>query len=285
MQREKLLKALPLNSRFNGVVLSPIGTKYVSNSDRFIVEAHGLAVIDCSWAKLDQTPFDKMKCGNPRLLPHLVAANPVNYGKPSKLSCVEAFAAALYIVGFEELGSHILSRFKWGDVFFEINHEILDRYVGCETHEDVAAAERDWIKKCEHEYQAAKQVDLMDINDDEEFCNPNRTSGMLMGKKQLRKKKKWESDSSESSSGEEEEEEYEEEEQEEESQEESDEEELKQEEIDIKELTTDVNKVSVVEPVCELAGNFETNNTNRNAINEQIKDTANTSPNDGTDLT
>ena len=77
-------------------------------ADAELVGSKGLGVVDCSWAKLEETPLSKLKSGGNRLLPLLIATNPVNYGKPHRLTCVEAFAGALYICGLEEESAQVL---------------------------------------------------------------------------------------------------------------------------------------------------------------------------------
>ena len=77
---------------------SPQGTQCVSPADRNIILASGVAVVECSWARLEEIPFEKIKSPNERLctwpgfaeslslmtpfaVPFLIAANPVNWGK------------------------------------------------------------------------------------------------------------------------------------------------------------------------------------------------------------
>jgi ribosome biogenesis protein Tsr3 len=46
---------------------SPVGKKAVSPADRELVANHGLAVVDCSWAKLDEVPFSRIQGPGDRL--------------------------------------------------------------------------------------------------------------------------------------------------------------------------------------------------------------------------
>lgn len=151
LSRFNMIETLRLGSRFNGIILSPMGTQCVSPEDKEIIEQHGLAVIDCSWAKLDDTPFSKMKGNNPRLLPFFLASNNVNYGKPCQLSCVEALAAALLITGYREESEYLLSKFKWGSGFFEINKEIIEIYTECKTRDELVSAQSGYLEKCQND--------------------------------------------------------------------------------------------------------------------------------------
>jgi pre-rRNA-processing protein TSR3 len=72
-----------------------------------------------------------------RALPFLVAANPVNFGKPCVLSSVEALAAALYIIGEKERAAELLSKVSWGIRFLEVNREPLDLYTSAKDSTEI----------------------------------------------------------------------------------------------------------------------------------------------------
>ncbi|KAG1656226.1 hypothetical protein FOA52_013791 [Chlamydomonas sp. UWO 241] len=143
--RAQVVRELKLGVPFPGVILSPSGTRCVSQEDAELIKSKGLAVVDCSWNRLDDVPFDRIKGAAPRLLPFMVAANPVNYGKACKLSCAEAFAAALYICGLRSDAVNLMSRFKWGHSFFTANAELLEIYSRCSSAPEIIAAQNEWL--------------------------------------------------------------------------------------------------------------------------------------------
>ncbi|WPT12998.1 Ribosome biogenesis protein TSR3-like protein [Picochlorum sp. SENEW3] len=144
--RQGVVQELRLGQHFPGVIMSPVGRSCVSMEDADLIESKGLAVVDCSWNKLDDVPFGRIKGRAPRLLPWMLAANPVNYGKPCKLSCAEAFAGALYICGRKDDSRAVLSRFKWGHSFFALNEELLELYAACTNAEQVIQAQNSYLE-------------------------------------------------------------------------------------------------------------------------------------------
>ena len=110
------------------IVLNPFSEIAFSPSDRQRVEDFGLVALDCSWEHA-QKVLSRHVRGTSRCLPILIAGNPVNFGKLTKLTTAEAIAAALYIAGFKQEAGELLSIFTWGHTFFELNGVLLDNYV------------------------------------------------------------------------------------------------------------------------------------------------------------
>ena len=88
-----------------GIVLDPFSDKILSTDDSILAEVGGIVGVDCSWKMADQT-FAKLRLMGlePRKLPNVVPANPVNAGKIGKLSTAEAIASALMICGVKSYG-------------------------------------------------------------------------------------------------------------------------------------------------------------------------------------
>ncbi|CAJ1938027.1 unnamed protein product [Sphenostylis stenocarpa] len=133
---------------------NPAGNQCVSREDYSIIQKKGLAVVDCSWARLDDVPFVRLRCAAPRLLPWLVAANPVNYGRPCQLSCVEALSAALTIcprasknIGEEKTANLLLGKFKWGHAFMSLNGELLRAYSKCQNSAEIISVQNAWLSQ------------------------------------------------------------------------------------------------------------------------------------------
>lgn len=55
--RMGMVEELRLGVTFPGIILSPIGKSCVSRADADLIAEKGIAVVDCSWNRLDDVPF------------------------------------------------------------------------------------------------------------------------------------------------------------------------------------------------------------------------------------
>ncbi|ETN70845.1 hypothetical protein RB195_001044 [Necator americanus] len=160
--RAGLISEVRLGARFPGLVLSPTGETTLAPSDRDFIDHHGLGVVDCSWKEVERTPLHKVRAPEHRLLPYLVAANSVNYGRPCHLTCAEAMAAGLYIIGHIQAAERIMKQFSWGPHFIELNRELLDMYASCGTHEEIIQKQTEYLNKLDKEAEDCRnrEIDL-----------------------------------------------------------------------------------------------------------------------------
>ena len=137
---------LKLHEKFNqlprrGIILEPLCGKVLGPEDHELLLNQGGALVglDCSWAHIENSVSEVMRKTKlqGRMLPLLLAANPVNWGKPGKMTTAEALAAALYLIGKEEQARKLLGAFRWGEQFFILNKEPLDAYRDAKTSSEL----------------------------------------------------------------------------------------------------------------------------------------------------
>ncbi|XVH32681.1 DUF367 family protein [Haloferacaceae archaeon DSL9] len=128
-----------------GVVLNPHAERALSPADRSVAVDGALVALDCSWESAGEAQFTLR--GEHRALPFLVAANPVNFGRPLRLTTVEALAAALVILGEREHAERILAKFRWGETFLELNDEPLRRYAACADSAAVVDVQAEYLDR------------------------------------------------------------------------------------------------------------------------------------------
>ena len=123
------------------LVLMPTTRKVISRDDLEIAKKTGIAVLDLSWKQTGDDFPAGIKESRQRALPFLLAANPVNYGKPFILSSAEAFAAALIILSYRQQAEAVMSKFTWGQTFFTLNKEPLEEYEKAENAAQIIEAQ------------------------------------------------------------------------------------------------------------------------------------------------
>ncbi|MDR2719802.1 MAG: DUF367 family protein [Nitrososphaerota archaeon] len=123
------------------IVLNPFSEIAFSPADRDRLENFGLAALDCSWEQVQKVLGEHVR-GTSRCLPILIASNPVNFGKLTKLTTAEAIAASLYIAGFKTEAEQMMDNFTWGHTFFELNQRFLDQYVTAKDSEAIVKIQK-----------------------------------------------------------------------------------------------------------------------------------------------
>ncbi len=137
LKLHKSVRTLPKK----GIILEPLCGKVFGPEDHELLlnQRAALVGLDCSWAHIESSVEAVMKQTRlqPRTLPLLLAANPVNWGKPSRLTTAEALATVLSLIGEDQQAREVLGAFRWGERFFELNREPLEAYASAKNSQEL----------------------------------------------------------------------------------------------------------------------------------------------------
>lgn len=129
------------------LLLDPWAKRALSPSDAALAVQRGLVVLDCSWEHAEETFKNARRIARltPRGLPFLLAANPINYGKPWRMSSLEAVAAALYILGDIGHAERVAAAANWGTTFMQLNAEPLSEYAAAADSGEVVRIQEAYL--------------------------------------------------------------------------------------------------------------------------------------------
>jgi pre-rRNA-processing protein TSR3 len=141
----KTLRNIPSGS----IVLSPFADKALSPADMKYAR-NGLVVMDLTWTNIDE--FPRLSRTQDRALPYLLAANPINWGRPMELNSAEAVLASLIILGQKEQADSFMGRFNWAPEFVRLNGELLDAYSRASDSTEVVRIQNDYVNSIKSQF-------------------------------------------------------------------------------------------------------------------------------------
>ncbi len=141
----KTLRNIP----FGSIVLSPFADKALSPADLKYAR-NGLVVMDLTWTNIDE--FPRLSRTQDRALPYLLAANPINWGRPMELNSAEAVLASLIILGQKEQADSFMGRFNWAPEFVRLNGELLDAYSRASDSTEVVRIQNEYVNSIKSQF-------------------------------------------------------------------------------------------------------------------------------------
>ena len=134
-----------------GILLDPLAGVILGPADRAVIDAGAsLVALDCSWKQIVQSLAD-IAARSPalagRTLPVVLAGNPVSWGKPGRLSTVEALSVSLILLGRRDQGEDILRPFSIGEQYLTLNRKPLEAYEEATSNSELVELQWEFFDK------------------------------------------------------------------------------------------------------------------------------------------